>query len=217
MSHLLSFIPACEAYGWAGGPEFKTSITALRNGRERRNAEWSQPTYRFTLPFQNIDQESYSGILNHFLACHGQLHSFLYLNPLDDEATNAMFGLGDGTQTDFQLRAISTVDGVSMERDVTALYVPGANGSAVEADPVVTVDGTPTVVTVDHARGIVIFSAAPSPGAILRWSGKFAHWVRYAQDWLPFSIDNRSGDSYVQNGTVDLLEVPPPLESESGS
>lgn len=215
MSHIEAFIPACEAYGWAGGPEFKTDIQSLRNGRERRNAEWAQPTYRFTLPFLNIDHDIYVGILNHFLACRGQLHSFLYRNPLDDEASDALFGLGDGTQTDFQLRTISTVDGVSMERDVTALYVPGANGAAVKSDPEVTVNGTPTAVTIDHERGVVVFAAAPAPGAVLRWSGRFAHWVRFAQDWLPFSIDNRSGDSYVQNGTVDLLEVPPPLESVS--
>lgn len=215
MSHLFAFIPACEAYGWQGGPEFKTTITALRNGRERRNAEWSQPTYRFTLPFLNIDQESYAGILNHFLACHGQLNAFLYRNRLDAVAADEVFAVADGTKAAFQLQKISTVDGVVMRRDVTALYVPGANGVAVGATVAVTVNGSPAAPTIDPQTGIVTFDAAPSAGAILRWSGQYAHWVRFAQDWLPFSIDNRSGDSYVQNGTIDLIEVPPPLESVS--
>lgn len=215
MSHLEAFIPSCEAYGWTGGPEFKTTITALRNGRERRNAEWAQPSYRFSLPFLNIDQDSYTGILNHFLSCHGQLHAFLYRNPLDDMATDEVFGAGDGSQTAFQLRKVSSVDGVIMERDVTALFTPGPNGTAVPDDPVITVNGTPEAVTVDHERGVVTFASAPAGGAVLRWSGRFAHWVRFAQDWLPFSIDNRSGDSYVQNGTIDLIEVPPPLEPVS--
>lgn len=213
--HLQAFIPACEGYSWSGGPEFNTSVVQLRNGRERRNAEWAQPIYRFTLPFNNILQGTYAGILNHFLSCHGQLHCFLYRNPLDDIATNEAFGIGDGTTVAFQLRKVSTTDGVSMQRDVTALFTPGVNGAAADATPTVTVDGTPTAVTVDYERGIVVFSVAPSPGAVLRWSGRFAHWVRYAQDWLPFSIDNRSGGEYVNNGSVDLIEAPPPVEVES--
>ena len=47
-------------------------------------------------------------------------------------------------------------------------------------------------------------------GEILRWSGSFSVWVRFDNDRLPFSIDSRSGGDFVVNGSVDLLEMPPP-------
>ncbi|WP_202844807.1 DUF2460 domain-containing protein [Luteimonas saliphila] len=215
MAHLEAFIPACAAYGWVGGPEFKTEVLQLRNGKKRKNGEWSQPIYRFTLPFNNISQGMYLGILNHFLACHGQLHTFLYRNPLDSAANDEAFAVGDGTTTVFQLKKVSNVDGVFMQRDVTALFVPGDNGSAVQASIEVTEDTVPAMATVDYERGLVAFDSPPELGAILRWSGDFAHWVSFAQDWLPFSIDNRSGAEYVNNGTIDLIEEDPPEEVES--
>ena len=62
MAHLNSYLDACAAYGWSGGPEFKTRIRLLANGRERRNADWSQGRHRYTLPFLNIGEARYRAI-----------------------------------------------------------------------------------------------------------------------------------------------------------
>lgn len=211
MAHLNAFIAACPAYGWSGGPEFKTRIKVLLSGRERRNADWRQCRFRYTLPFLNIGVGKYTAIAQMFYSCHGMLHNFLYRDPLDNVAQEEEFGIGDGTTTSFQLSKLSATDGVFYQREVYALYTPADDGSAVPAVLVVTVNGTPTAVTIDYERGIVTFAVAPAYGTVLRWSGSFAVWVRFDQDWLPFSIDNRrDGDDYARNGQVQLVSDAPP-------
>ena len=60
--------------------------------------------------------------------------------------------------------------------------------------------------------GVLTFTAAPANGAVLRWSGTFDVWVRFTDDYLPFSIDDRDASlEYRVNGSVGLIEVPPPV------
>lgn len=214
MSYLKAFIPACESFGWSGGPEFKTRIRVLTNGRERRNADWMQERNRYTLPFQNIGREEYAAVRQMFQTCQGMLHAFLYMDPLDYQASNEIFAVATGA-TEYQLVKNSVIDGVIYQRRIYALYVPGTDGIADNSTITVTVNGTPTAVTLDRDRGLVIFSVAPTPGAVLAWSGRFAVWVRFDADWLPMSIDNRRGQDYAHNGQITLLELPEPPEVET--
>lgn len=208
--YLRSFIDACEGFGWNGGPEFKTRLRVLMNGRERRNADWSQAKHRYTLPFLNLRADSYRAVRQMFEVCMGMLNAFLYQDPLDNQATNEVFATGDGVQTSFQLTKFSQIDGVTYQRMIFALYVPGNDGDAVNSTVTVTVNGTPTAVTVDYDRGMVSFAAPPSNGTILRWSGSFAIWVRFNQDWLPMSIDNKGDGDFFRNGAIELIEVAEP-------
>lgn len=208
MAYLRAQIEACEAFGWEGGPEFRTRIVEMQNKRERRNADWAEARHRFTLPFQNIDPERYANIKQMHLVCRGMLHAFLYRDPLDNVADDDLFAVGDGTQETFQLSKLSVIDGVTYQRNVYAL--PDST-----PDFEVTANDSPVVAyTLDRDRGLITFDSAPPNGALLRWSGPFLVWVRFNQDWLPFSIDNRGPDGFAHNGTVDLMEVPPP-ETES--
>lgn len=214
--YLRAFIPGCEGYGWEGGPEHRTNIVQLRSGRERRNAAWAQPQHFYSLPFNNITQSQYAPIKQMHMNRRGRWGVFLYRDPLDDTASDDLFAVADAGQDTFQLGKWSIIEGVSYYRHVTALYAPGADGSAVEAAPTITVDETPTsAFTADHDRGVIVFNTPMSGGEILRWTGPFAVWVRFDNDRLPFSIDNRSGGGYVVNGQVDLLEMPPPEEEVS--
>lgn len=212
--YLRAYIDQCASYGWTGGQEFQTRIRLLSNGRERRNADWSQGRHRFTIPFQNIGSEGYQAVRQMHEVCRGMLHAFLYLDPLNNEADDELFAVADGS-SEYQLTTTSVIDGVSYQREVSALYIPGDNGSAVQVTPIVMVNGTPTAVTVDYDRGKVLFGAPPTPGAVLRWSGRYSVWVRFNNDWLPFSVDNRRGVDFAHNGTIELLELPPPPEPET--
>lgn len=210
--YLKRYIRACESFGWNGGPSFQTRIKTLSNGRERRNADWAQEKNRYTVPFNNLSSEQYTDVRQMFQICRGMAHTFLYFDPLDRQATNEEFGIGDGVTLEFQLSKLSAADGVIYQREVYALYTPASDGTEVNATPVVTVNNVPTAVTVDYDRGLVIFAVAPVLGAVLRWSGFFSVWVRFDVDWLPFSIDNRRGGDYAHTGQVPLLEEPPPPE-----
>lgn len=209
MSYIHAYLRPCAGFGWTGGDEFQTRIVEMANGRERRNADWSQPRHRYTAPFNNISKEAYREIKSMHLVCRGQLHNFLFRDELDFEADGELFGVGDGVRREFPLSKLSIQDGVSYQRLVHALYSPLEDGSAQEEDPSITINGgSTTAFVVDYERGLVVFNVAPSNGAVLRWSGVFSIWVRFAQDFLPFSLDNPNAT----NGSVDLLEVPEPDE-----
>jgi hypothetical protein len=60
---------------------------------------------------------------------------------------------------------------------------------------------------VSQTDGSVTFAVAPAEGAALTWTGEFFVHVRFDMDYLPFSLDNKSGSKYVTNGSVDLYEV----------
>ncbi len=191
------YLTPCPGYGWEGGPEFSTRIVSLANGRERRNANWAQARRKYSAPFLNISKEAYREILRMFMVCEGMANCFRFRDQLDNTAEDQQFGIGDGTTDEFQLGVVWTSDTVPYFRNVYALT----------GTPVIMVNDTPTgTVTVDMDRGVVVFDTPPAPGEILTWSGEFDVWVRFDQDYLPFSLDNPDAT----NGTVNLVEVPPP-------
>lgn len=219
-AYVRNYIRACEAYGWDGGPEFRTDIKEMANRSEKRNAEWSQSRFFTNLPFQNISQAACDSILDMFEDRMGRWGAFLYRNRLRWQVNNHIFGIGDGVTREFQLAYVSSVGGRQRRRNVYALYVPDPAdpGEAVEADLTIRVNDTPTSsLDVDYDRGKVLFDEAPAMGAVLTWSGAFSHWVRFNQDQAPFTIDNYSASQYVMNGNIEIIEVNPPLPSELSS
>lgn len=220
MSYLRKFISTCEAFGWTGGPGFNTDIQQLRSGRETRNADWMHVQHFYSVPFLNIVHSLYQPIKQMHVVCRGRLGCFLYRDRADDYADDQLFAVAEAGQTEFQLCKISTLDGVSYQRNVYALYEPDTDGDALEVDPEITVDDTPASesdYTVDHDRALIVFNTPMTGGEVLRWSGAFAVWVRFDNDRLPFSIDNKSGGEFVLNGSIDLLEMFPPLPESSSS
>jgi len=197
--HLDAYLAPCPGYGWEGGPTFNTSIDVLQNGDEYRNAEWAEARHGYSAPFLNIGKDAYLSLKRMFFACHGMLHAFRLVDELDSQADAEAFGIGTGTEDEFQLRKVSTVDGAEYSRNVYAL----------PAVPVITVNGVPTTAfSINLRTGRVRFDTAPAATAILRWSGAFDVWVRFATDSLRFSLDNPNAT----NGTVELIEVPAPNE-----
>lgn len=217
MTHRRAFIKACETFGWNGGPTFNTRIVAMANGRERRNADWDQPRYLFLLPYMNIDQEAYRSILTMFLNVRGRNNGFLYRNRLDDSAEQEVFAVAAPGQIQFQLTKVALIDGVPMLRQVHALYQPSPDGTNADpVDPVIRVNGAPdSDFTIDHDQGIVTFSEPFAGGEVLDWSGRFSHWVRFNNDQLLMSIDNRMRQGFAVGGDVELIEIEPPAEASS--
>lgn len=199
MAYINAHLAPCPGYGWEGGPEFRTQIVELQNGRERRNAEWSQAKHRYSAPFMNISKEAYRQIKEMHLVCRGQLHCFKFRDTLDNSASQEFFAVGDGVTTSFQLSKTSSIGGVGYTRGVYAIdnlrpFLITVNGDEVEG------------YTVDTDRGLVLFEDPPAPGDVLRWSGGFDVWVRFSEDYLPFTLDNPNA----VNGSVNLIEVAPP-------
>lgn len=198
MAHIDEYLAPCAAYAFEIATEFQTRVVTRRNKYESRNADWDQVRHTATAPFNNLQNDGFLEIKRMFLACRGRLHTFKLEDPADHEAANEIFGVGDGVTTVFQLRKVSTAGSESYEREV---YLPRAGATF-------TKNGVTVVPTYSQTTGQVTFAVAPPAGHVLRWTGEFDLKVRFQNDSLGFSIDNRSRGSYVMNGSVELLEVP---------
>ena len=188
----------CIAFGFAGGPEFSTRITTLANGHERRNANWSSPRHRFTAPFANISTGDYREIKRVFLACRGQAYGFLFRDPLDYQATNEPLGDAPAESTPVQLTKVSTADGVDYTRTITR---PDPAGFTLYQA------GVAKAGMLDATTGLFTPTTAWTTGEPLTWTGEFRIPVRFASDWLPFSIDNKRDADFAVNGSVEIVEV----------
>jgi len=190
----------CPAYGWQGGPEFFTRIVTLRNGSERRNANWAGMRHHFTLPFQNITDADYLLYLKSvFVAAQGQAESFLVKDHSDHTATLEALGTTPSGSTPVQLKKSYTFGATTVSRDITKPVSTGL---------VVYQNGSPKAGTVDAATGLFTPTTAWTGSATLTWSGEFRVPVRFASDILSVSIDSRRGNGeYAINGSVELIEV----------
>lgn len=188
----------CIAWGFAGGPEFSTRMTALVNGRERRNARWANPRHRWSAPFQNITPEDYAEIKAMFVACLGMTHGFLFTDRLDHVATLESLGAAPAGSAAVQLVKTYTKGASSYTRTIVR---PLATGFTLYQA------GVAKAGTLDAETGLFTPTTAWTEGAALTWSGGFRIPVRFANDWLPFSIDDRAAGEFAINGSVDIIEV----------
>lgn len=195
--YLNTYFPACEGYGWEGGPEFSTQIVTLQSGREFRNENYAVAKHRYSTNFLNISKEAANNIRKVFYVCRGKSRVFRYIDPLDSKAELDDFAIGDGTTKTFQLGKFTILDGVQYFRYVYALRT-----FKLYIDDIEQTSGF----TIDMNRGILTFTTAPVNGSILSWSGDFDIWVRFDIDYLPFTLDNIDAT----NTKIDLLEMPPP-------
>jgi uncharacterized protein (TIGR02217 family) len=188
----------CPAFGWQGGPQFNTRITALRSGLERRNAEAAQVRHQFTLPFANIRDADYlQEIKAAHLAMRGNLHSFKVKDWSDFEAFDEPLGVAPAGSTPVQLRKLAAFGLATYSRTITKPL----------AGVVVKQGGTIKAGTLDTLTGLFTPSTAWTPGAALTWSGEFRVPVRFDNDYLPMTIDSRNANGYAMNGSVQLIEV----------
>jgi uncharacterized protein (TIGR02217 family) len=199
MSILAVELTPKTTFGFVGGPEFSTRISTLRNSHERRNANWAQARHRWTAPFQNITDTEARDILRVFNACHGMTFGFLFKDFLDFQATVEPLGNAPSGSAPVQLIKTSTAGSQSYVRTITK---PVASGFTLYQTAIAKTG------TLDTTTGLFTPTTAWTAGQPLTWTGEFRVPVRFAADWLPFSIDNKRGTvDFAVNGSVDVIEV----------
>lgn len=185
----------CPSYGWQGGPEFNTLVKQLRNGHERRRALWQEAKHQYILPFQNISNSAYlNDLKSAYLAARGMAESFLIKDNSDYLAADEIFGVGTGLETEFDLYIVRLFGSANYARRI--LY---------PVNPVFYVGGV--AASASFINGKVVFDYPPAEDSVLSWSGEFRVAVRFASDSFPMTIDNRSDDQFIMNGSVELREV----------
>lgn len=157
-------------------PMFSTRAARTASGKSIRTAYWSYPVWRLELRYEFLRDDATNELetlLGFFLARQGSFDNFNFTDPDDSAVTAQTFGIGDGTTTSWQL----------------------ARTYAGFVEPVFRVNGAPLIykagvlqtsgVTVS-AEGVVTFSAAPSSGQALTWTGAYYRRVYFEDDAADF-------------------------------
>jgi uncharacterized protein (TIGR02217 family) len=197
-------IDACPAFGWQRGPFVDVLIKPLVSGREKRKPQSDLRKHTFILPFMNIFSQDYLDYINNaFMALHVPTDSFLVKDYLDHRADNQTLGVAPSGSTPVQLvRTYTFADDFAVGPTYTRIITkPKAAGFYVRQS------GLLKPVTVDTLTGLITPVTPWTPGAEIDWTGEFRVPVRFDQMSLPSTIDNRSGERLISNGSVSLIEV----------
>lgn len=179
--------------GFKGGPSWNTLVVSMASGKDRRNQEWSMPHHRYTADYTLLTPQDQNSVLEAFLSCRGQLHSFRFKDWNDYKATNQAMSVGDGTATPRQLTKTYTFGSASYTRTIT-LPVAGS--------VVITANGTPIAVTVNTLTGMVTPVSTWPSGQVIKASFEFDVRVRFGADFYPFTRDTNVSAAV----SMDLIE-----------
>lgn len=193
------------SYGSKGGPNFKTTVTELESGAEKRNQNWSRPRWEFDVQHGVKTWAQAQQLRSFFVGRRGKAYGFRFKDWGDYAITNQAFGTGDGARTTFQLRK---------SYDTTRPFVRDIVKPVANSIPFLIVGSAPMVgavkilnidFTVDWNTGIVTFVAPPAAGQIISCPlGEFDVPVRFDTDLAEMVHDTWNTESWP---SIPLVEV----------
>lgn len=175
-----------------GGPAYKNYITAGDSDFEARISVGDQGLRRYTLDRELHSQSEIDWFLAFWQLRRGPFEGFRMRDWRDYQATGQQLGVGNGTQTGFQLvKKYTNTDPVTGgSSTVTRVLTKPVQGTVkVYKDGVLQGSGY----TVNYATGLVSFTAAPAAGVIVTADCAFDVPVRFEQDDPPLQFDPNFG------------------------
>jgi uncharacterized protein (TIGR02217 family) len=173
--------PLRLALGVSGGPERRTDIVNLTNGREVRNARWKYARRSYDAGSGIRSVGDLYEVIAFFEARMGELYGFRFKDPVDYQsaapgiaiaATDQVIGTGDGAASAFQLVKTYGDAGASAIRTIS---------KPVSGSVRVAVDGVETsAFSTDTETGIVTLATPPVSAAIIQAGFEFDVPVRFA-------------------------------------
>lgn len=185
-------------YGVVGGPEFKTEVVEVADGREQRNVLRHLPLGRWQLGQREIAESEVDKLeeVSYLLKFHedrlGAKQGFRFKDWADYRGVAQVLGVGDGIKTEFQLRKAYAAGNALTYRPIQKpvigtvdLFVDGVN---------VAVDPNHTWI-VDHETGIVSNDIPLESGAVLSANFEFDVPVWFESDEFTFELDYYDPDT----------------------
>lgn len=188
-------LPDDVEQGATGGPTFQTSILPMASGFEQANIDWAEARHTWELAYGVQSQEDYAVVRAFFFARRGMAHTFRFKDWSDFQLFDEVQGVGDGTNTTFQL--IKTYEG-----DGPAPYIRRIT-RPVAGTVVFKVDGVVVGVT-DNGLGNYTISPAPASGKVVTASCEFDMRVRFNVDQFGLQIDQPDSGAV---GSLPIIEV----------
>lgn len=177
------FLPDLPGLGWSvkKTPIFATRVSQHVSGREVRSASYAHALYQFEITFEALSSGrrrtalqdlSLQQLMGFYNSCRGQFGTFLYEDPTDCVAGNAVIGTGDGTTTTF-----------TAQRSLGGLYEPVSYVTSLGS---VTVDGVPAAGASLSLPNTVLIVPAPPSGTVVAASFRYAYLCRFIDDQVDF-------------------------------
>lgn len=175
--HIATRLPLNVELGAVRRDIMNLEVVENDSGHEDRNRLWNQfkREYDITYPIAKRDgptNASFAIVYDAFLASGAGEDSFDFQDWRDHTATDQLFGIGDGAETEFNLVKNHTYGTRTHARRI---YRPTLS-IAIKADGVTV---NPADYTVDYDLGVVTFDTAPALDVEVTWSGEFNVPVRF--------------------------------------
>lgn len=187
MSYINARLDECVAYGFTGGPDWRTLVVSLANGREQRNGQWLFPKHRYSAEYMNLRPEGRDEILSAFHACRGQLHAFRFKDWNDYQHDD-----GNGSPVFVQIGGVWR-----MAKQYTFGSETSTRLIQAPVQGTIVLSGG-SLANLNFETGVYNGNAAG-----LTWTGEFDVWVRFASDYNAFTI----GNWQAHTANVELVEV----------
>jgi uncharacterized protein (TIGR02217 family) len=181
-------LPTQVEQGAQGGPLFKTTVLMAASGDEQRIPEWDIARGEWDIGYGINNKTTLLLVIGFFRAVLGKAHAFRFRDWSDYQATDATFGTGDGSTTQFQLkipyRSYQDDETTVVRTYTRSIYLPASS-------PLTIKDNGSTVNPADYTLqtgGTILFDTAPTNAHILTWTGEFDVPVRFDIDKLPTAM-----------------------------
>lgn len=159
-------------------PRYSTDIITTDGGHEIRNSRWAYPLFQFEFtlsPGYREDDAALDAFIDLFHAAGGSHAVFRFHYWRDGAVVNQRLGVGDGSDTTFQLLRSYTRGAITRDRKITR---------PVQGSVTVRVAEVVTVAAIDYETGIVTITPAPALGAEVRADFEHDIPVRFGDDEL---------------------------------
>lgn len=155
-------------FGLEESIDFRTLVTEMEDGKERRRSKWNYGIRRYKLRLFAYLESAMNTIWDFYIARKGGYDPFLVKIPTEYVITGEAIGTGDGVATDFVLDEFPV--------DTT----PGSF--------TMYVNGTPTAATLVNNFGTefsyVSFAAPPAAVSVITGDYEFFFYMRFESDRL---------------------------------
>jgi uncharacterized protein (TIGR02217 family) len=185
------------AYGATGGPEFATTVVVTGAGHEQRNVNWAEARGRWDVGSGLKNQQQLDALIAFFRARKGKAYGFRFKDWTDFKATGQVIGVGDDTETEFQIVKHYPSGTVTEVRTITK---PVAGTVRIYLDGVEQLAGW----SVDTTVGIVTFGTPPAQDVEITADFEFDVPVRFDIDHMAVTIETYKLHRWQQIPIVEL-------------
>lgn len=192
--------------GAQGGPRFKTTVTTLSSGFERRNIDWEQARGEWDVGYGIDDKASFTRLIDFFYAREGRAHGFRFKDWTDFELARQVIGATDGSNATFQIFKRYTSGAFTYDRTIKKIV---AGTESVWVNNVAITEGAgASQYQLDDDTGILTLGStlAAQTGTDVEVLCEFDVPVRFDTDQLQISALTFDAGSIPQIPIIELRQ-----------